>query len=258
MRRMTSICMMCLLASPALGQDRQLVLSGANLWALDPETFETTVLATVTPALYSLTGAASGPLYGVSVFSGEIGTIDLETGTHQPTAPFPGITTIGDLHFISETEALVFQSNDLVRIDVTTGATQPLGLTGVSETFMTGIVGRSDGQIVVTGQGDGFGVMYSVDPMTWVATPVNPLINRFDVSFPISMETVGDTTYLLGGNLGRDLYTIDLFTGSTSLLATLDTTPSASLSSVLIPSPATVPVMGAGALFGARRRRTSR
>ncbi len=254
MRWMTPICLVCLLAAPALGQERQLILSGSNLWALDPDTAETTVLAAPTPDTYAVIGAASGPLYGAGTISTELGAIDLDTGAFQSTVPFPVLGVIGDLHFTSETEALVFGRDDLKQVDVNTGSVLSVGLTGVTE-FMLGIVGRSDGQIVVTGDGDDGGVMYSVDPTTWVATPISM---NLGVDFPVSMETVGDTTYLLGGSLGRDLYTVDLFTGATSLIATLDITPATSLSSVVVPSPATVPVMLAGAAFAARRRRPRR
>jgi hypothetical protein len=205
-----------------------------NLYILDPTTGG--IVTTVGPIGFAVTGLATHPTTGI---------LYATTANASPTSPGALIaintTTgagvlIGDLHPTNQTAAditfgadgtlygwLEANDDDLVTIDLTTGAATIVGNAGLS-TAGGGLAGSSN-PLLLFGEGDG-GCMDTIDTGTGAATTcVATLDGTADWQIPAADHNAGGTLYAVrmddaGGSNPRpaELITIDTTTGAVTVI----------------------------------------
>jgi hypothetical protein len=193
---------------------------GTNLYAIDPDTGEATLLSSLTDGdNASLTGISylAGDLYGTDIFEGPLlfGTIDPDTGVYtgisdqEDSWNWQGLAT--------DEEAGLFYTidgddNNILKSITADGTVTSIG-TG------TGITGEGmaydDGNDILYAT-NGDGGLYTVDVTTGVATLVG-LMGIVGGFIGLAYDEVNDVLYANDAN-SDSLYALDVNTGQATLI----------------------------------------
>jgi hypothetical protein len=192
--------------------------AAATLYRLDPR--DGSLLQTIGSTGFDDLGGISfhpvtGVLYGTQSASkgaaGQLITIDLQSGAgaavgaaHGDDTPDLAFAPSGNLY--AWTEAL--SADDMVQLDLTTGATAVVGNCG-SGTAGTGLAVDYSGDAYVKARG----TVFSVDRITGACTSVQVFSILFENVLEFSPRGTPYTLERLGSGLGADLYTLDFETG---------------------------------------------
>jgi hypothetical protein len=169
-------------------------------------------LATPTPGVIYSTHGDGTRLGTINPASG-VGTDVGAFGTSQTwAAAFDNAT--GILYTLTNG----FSNSQLATVDLSTGATSPIGATGVP--FMISLEVASDGTMYGVGYTDQ--VLYEIDKSTGAATAIGStgITNLMDLAF--------DSSGTLYGTVGNVLWTINTATGASTLLGNITGVPAGS------------------------------
>jgi hypothetical protein len=214
----------CLLATPAFGQLYGVAWDTGNLYSVSPANASLTLIGnTGLTRVDSLEFGPDGRLFATTNFSSvgnsQLYTINPATAAATPVGPMGVQQFEGALAFAPDGTAYGAGQNstDLYTISTATGAATVIGNIGVRD--VSGMLFRSDGTLVAM-EGTTGDNLYSINLSSFATANISALPSIGGVG---GMTAIGNTAYLATGLTSdgtNSLYTIDLFTGATSLIGT--------------------------------------
>jgi len=247
-------------AGSAFAQDRMIAVDSSRiLYDIDMATGAKTQFGTVSSNAGTTAGlavGANGVVYVSSSGNDSLYTLDLATGNATLVGAYgDSAIVMHGLEYVAATGKMYGMSshnNGLYDINVSTGAATLIGTTGLTSFSNLGWNSDTSTMYMTNSGADSF---YTIDLNSGSATLISSLGGPTNPN-GLAYNSANGMLYMVD-NSTDNLYTIDMGTGIANLIGSTGTGNLLGLAYIAdpIPEPATMAVLGLGALAALRRRR---